>query len=187
MSLTNRKRTQPDQPKDVYPNKRSKNHPSNPKPPPTATFLSLPREIRQKILFEVFDGACDQDVAFMINLNMLAVVFTNSGPVQPPRVRAPHISDLASTLSLVHPTIHEDTGYVLEKQLAKMENFDDLWEFDESHKQKLRRWLRLRFRSALISHQPDDENSKYLSQFDSLIISTIFPEAGPWEDDVHPQ
>jgi len=76
------------------------------------TFLTLPRELRQKILFDTFHGAHGLDLLF----NFRHYCFLTRAMKE--EFKTPNIERKARELALVHPTIAEDIGFVLEQWKA---------------------------------------------------------------------
>lgn len=124
MSQTSRKRAQSNTIEDSNHNKRSKHESHDVK---NTTFLSLPLEIRQKILTEVLTDALAEDFALMDILTYFKYALQYSRHFRPTRshVKVPNLGDAASTLAEVHPIIKEDLPYVVNKQLAQIEGYYD--------------------------------------------------------------
>ncbi|KAE9975201.1 hypothetical protein EG328_003425 [Venturia inaequalis] len=88
-------------------------------------YLSLPLELRQKILNDALADAADQDFALNINVRlfkmaMMATLYSTQDAT-PSRPSAPHLHDCASTIISVHPTIIDDVSFVLEQHLKTLE------------------------------------------------------------------
>jgi hypothetical protein len=81
-----------------------------------ANFLSLPREIRQKIFYESFNDACEQDAHFTNNVLLLEQAL---GIKKPKSQLLPYTHDHASTLYSIHQTVSEDMRFVVSQILAK--------------------------------------------------------------------
>lgn len=98
---------------------------SKQKKPPPANFLKLPREICQKILYESFDEACEQDIRFSLNVNL----FDHILDIRRPIVHfLPHISKQASIFHSIHDTTRDDMGFVINQVLIAFENgFRQVW------------------------------------------------------------
>lgn len=132
-------------------------------------YLSLPLELRQKILHHALEDATDQDRALNTNIKLLEIVVYpwcyTRGTNCP---SAPHLYRISSNITRVHPTIADDIQFVLEQNLKVLEEeraryFEwsyaahmivlngQITEFYEpasawltiDHRKKLRRWLRL--------------------------------------------
>lgn len=91
------------------------------------TFLTFPRELRQKIMAdsELFEDAYEKDIALMNNMTPLKTAMAGKGQQNRiNRIGAPHLASVASVLAAVHPLIGADMTYLLEPQLAKMEHYD---------------------------------------------------------------
>lgn len=84
-------------------------------------FLTLPRELRQKILFESFEHALEQDVGFNTNHAILHYLLSDHRNTCDRPVSAHHIGSWASTLAATHEIVSIDLGYVLEKRLEQLE------------------------------------------------------------------
>lgn len=90
-------------------------------------FLSLPRELRQKILNHTFDDPTEQDIGLCSNLKLLATIGGNDEGTEYVRnkshkhVSAPHLHAWASTLALVHEIVGEDLPFVLNRHLMILE------------------------------------------------------------------
>ncbi|RDI86559.1 hypothetical protein Vi05172_g3358 [Venturia inaequalis] len=90
-----------------------------------AGFLTLPRELRQKILLLSLDEASKDDVMFNMLLRRLSDIIPNlsSTPRRPrPPISAPHIMTWASALHSVDPSVCEDLPFVIEKCLSRFES-----------------------------------------------------------------
>ncbi|KAE9969862.1 hypothetical protein BLS_003265 [Venturia inaequalis] len=151
---------------------RNRKPPVEPKPP--LTFLSLPREIRQKILIdsELFEDAYDQDMKFMNNFSIFRSITLGKYDL-PCRIKAPNLESVASILAAVHPTIKEDMTYLLRKHLEKIEQYDDA-QVLEDQVPKVDRWY------ALLDCYPDDP--KRFCKAIHYIVSSIEPVAiGCWK------
>ncbi|QDS70108.1 hypothetical protein FKW77_005224 [Venturia effusa] len=89
--------------------------------PPTS-YLSLPLELRQKILSEALEDATHQDIAFNVNIRLFEVVVWSRWPGKAFRpASAPHLHACAKVLAVSHPVIVEDLPFVLEQQLKVFE------------------------------------------------------------------
>ncbi|KAE9963660.1 hypothetical protein EG328_007801 [Venturia inaequalis] len=150
------------------------------------TFLSLPREIRQKILTKVLADALVEDFALMDILTFFRFELQHPSQFHPTRnhVKVPHLSDAASTLSEVHPTIKEDIPYVLEKQLARIEGYYDdwnasgnVWDYKKTDfwKEAARRWM-----PTLYSYV-DTDPKKPLRRLHQILGSIDPADAGCWK------
>lgn len=80
-----------------------------------ANFLTLPREIRQKVLYELFNDVCEQDAHFTNNVLLLEQAL---GIRSPKGQLLPHTHDHASTLYSIHQTVSEDVRFVANQVLA---------------------------------------------------------------------
>ena len=102
-----------------------------------ANFLTLPREIRQKILYEPFDDACEHDSRFSINVNLPDCHLGR-------KVSVPHflpqIHDHMSTLYSIHRTINEDMEFVVKQVLASFQGVYNQVVAKEEYVQKFGRW-----------------------------------------------
>ncbi|KAE9967303.1 hypothetical protein BLS_006449 [Venturia inaequalis] len=103
--------------------------PQTPQAKPPPNLLTIPREIRQKILHYSFCDSIDADIRFYFNICLVfrisdkcenddlynfASDTINSGP-------SPYTHDWAHTLDRIHPTISEELGFVVEKVLDELE------------------------------------------------------------------
>lgn len=84
-------------------------------------YLSLPLELRQKILHDALEDATDQDIALNVNIRLLKALvdpvlyFGDPEYAYPPyQPTASHLYAVASNLIHVHPTIKTDLPFVLE-------------------------------------------------------------------------
>lgn len=84
-------------------------------------FLILPRELRQKILYESFEHALEQDIGFNTNHAILHYLLTNQRETCDRPVSAHSIGSWASTLAATHEIVSTDLGYVVEKRLKELE------------------------------------------------------------------
>ena len=122
-------------------------HPTS-KPEP-ANMLTLPREIRQKIFEHAFINAraedCRLDDIFtdmrhVVNASQnerLAEEFYN---VDRP---APHIHDLAHNLSGIHPTIRDDLGFVMDRELTLLVEDMEAPRKEEKESRRVFRWSQM--------------------------------------------
>ncbi|TID27546.1 hypothetical protein E6O75_ATG00313 [Venturia nashicola] len=150
------------------------------------TFFSLPREIRQKILTEVLADTLGKDFALMDILTYFRFELQRPVHFHPTRnhVKAPHLSNAASTLRKVHPKIEKDLSYVLNKQLAQIETYYDdwnasgnVWDYKDTEfwKAAAPRWFPLMYRH----HELDD---KKLCRRLHQILGAVNPaDAGCWK------
>ncbi|QDS67554.1 hypothetical protein FKW77_003071 [Venturia effusa] len=159
MSQPSRKRVRPETSENAHQNKRRQ---IGSRDVDNTTFLSLPREIRQKILTIVFEDALIEDLAFMDNLAYLYNTLNRRFYPTRSHVKVPHLGKAASTLSKVHPTVKDDIPYVLNKRLAQIETYyDDRersvgdWDYNdwnhgdrEVWKAKSPRWINLMYPSS---------------------------------------
>jgi len=84
-----------------------------------ADFFTLPREIRQKVLYESFNDACEQDAHFTNNVLLLEQTL---GIRSPKGQLLPYTHDHASTFYSIHQTVSEDMRFVVNQLLV---NFRD--------------------------------------------------------------
>lgn len=90
-----------------------------------ANFLTLPCELRQKILHESFNEACEQDIRFSTNANLLDYILDIRRPIVH---FLPHVHQHACNLASTHSTIGYDMDFVLKRVLADFaRGFDDAW------------------------------------------------------------
>ena len=82
-------------------------------------FLTLAREIRQKILYASFEDALEQDIGFNTNHAILHMMLTQKTCDR--AVSAHNIACLASALASVNDTISTDLGFVVDKRLNELE------------------------------------------------------------------
>lgn len=91
-------------------------------------FLSLSRELRQKILDYTFDDLTDQYMGFCNNVNLLVDIVRRDKRIRyfndnfPKHVSGPYLYAWPSTLALVHDKIREDLPFVLNKHISVLEN-----------------------------------------------------------------
>lgn len=85
------------------------------------SFLTLPREIRQKILHDSFEPALQQDIGFNTNHAILHYLLSKQRNTCPRPVSAHNIASWASTLSATHKIINTDLTHVLKSRLADLE------------------------------------------------------------------
>lgn len=149
-------------------------------------FLSLPREVRQKILTKVLADAVVEDFTLMDILTYFRFELQQPTHFHPTRnhVKVPHLSEAASTLSEVRPIIKEDLPFVLNEQLMKIEGYYDnwnasgsVWEYKENSDWKARaeQWMPLMY-SYL------ETDIKRLSRRLYRILRSIDPtDAGCWK------
>ncbi|TLD30298.1 hypothetical protein E2P81_ATG06951 [Venturia nashicola] len=84
-------------------------------------FLTLPREVRQKIIHESFEYALEQDIGFNTNHAILHYLLSSHRNTCDRPVSAHSIGSWASTLAATHEIVSIDLGYVLEKRLKELE------------------------------------------------------------------
>lgn len=92
---------------------------------PPASFLTLPRELRQKILLLSLEEASKDDIKFNILLRRLSDIMPNFYCTSPrPRspISAPHIMKWASVLHSVDSLVCEDLPLVIEQCLCRFES-----------------------------------------------------------------
>jgi hypothetical protein len=103
----------------------------------------LPRELRQQILFLIFEDAIDQDVKFnmqirrwfrdsYLELPSIRKALLHSHPEfvdaktpLTPCIRIPRMGTLASIFSSISPELAQDVSFVLEKSLV---SFEQAWQ-----------------------------------------------------------
>lgn len=84
-------------------------------------FLTLPRELRQKILYESFEDALEQDVGFNTNHAILHYLLSTYRETCDRPVSAHNIGSWASTLAATNDIMSIDLGYVMKKRLEELE------------------------------------------------------------------
>lgn len=105
-----------------------------------ANFLTLPRELRQKILYESFDDACEQDIHFSTNVNLLDHILDVRRPIV---YFLPHVHKHTSNLASIHRTISDDLNFVMKQVLAAFKSgFNEVW-WAGDYCEKENRWRAL--------------------------------------------
>lgn len=185
MSQPSHKRAPSDTFENANQNKRGKHESHDVK---NVTFLSLPREIRQKILTKVLADALAEDFALMDILTYFRFELQHPSHFHPTRnhVKIPHLSDAASTLAKVHSTIATDLPYVLDKQLAQIEGYYDnwnasssIWDYKETEfwQAKAPRWIELMY-----FYEGGGMSAKQRTRYVHQILASIDPaDAGCWK------
>lgn len=85
-------------------------------------FLTLPRELRQKILNLSFDDTTAKDIEFNVYLCALREAVETRISIDCTQTESlPHTSQWAHTLVSIHPTVTEDLGYVLRNVIRDLE------------------------------------------------------------------
>ncbi|TLD30218.1 hypothetical protein E2P81_ATG06871 [Venturia nashicola] len=127
-----------------------------------ANFLTLPLELRQKILHESFNEACEQDIRFSDNVNLLDQILDIRRPVVH---LLPYIHRHASNLASVHRTIGYDMGFVLKQVLAAFESgFNEAW-WAGTHCEKKDRWHTLATDIEVGSFRDEDDDILHHRRF----------------------
>ncbi|KAE9971941.1 hypothetical protein BLS_004227 [Venturia inaequalis] len=80
------------------------------------SLLTLPREVRQQMFFYTFEAAMEKELSLNVYLIALKIILVAPGPPA-----MPHIAAWATDLASVHPTIHLDLIYVLDRALKLVE------------------------------------------------------------------
>lgn len=87
------------------------------------TFLTLPRELRQKFLHLSFDNTKGRNIEFNICLIGLRIAFGDRrrvvGAIR--KKHLPHTAAWAHTLTSINATVTEDLGYVLRNIIRDLE------------------------------------------------------------------
>ncbi|TLD30292.1 hypothetical protein E2P81_ATG06945 [Venturia nashicola] len=90
-------------------------------------YLSLPLELRQKIVNDALEDAAEQDFALNTNVRLIenAVIgytsLCSTKDANSSRPSAPHLQDGATILISVHHTIIDNIAFVLEQHLKTLE------------------------------------------------------------------
>lgn len=89
------------------------------------SILTLPRELRQKILERSFDKPIDRDIRFRLCQGTL--MLAACGPMEHLPLSAPHVSAWATTLNSMHRIISDDPPFMLSKRLKFLEGIFPHW------------------------------------------------------------
>lgn len=97
-----------------------------------ASFLSLPLELRQSILFQSCDPKKEMQWVYMTTAPALVLYYIelNTGvrPSRFPTPAAKHINSWCKDLVCAHPTIKQDLVYVKEKWVKELKEIEELKE-----------------------------------------------------------
>lgn len=113
-------------------------------------LLTIPREIRQKILYYTLFTSLAEDISLARNIMLLNQVSISNHTLQSFArqimsriISAPHISNTAHVLNRIHPTICSELPFVVHQRLDEFDNPNN-WprkEGDEEMRKKGARWM----------------------------------------------
>jgi len=142
--------------------------PSKQNKPLPANFLIVPREIRQKILYESFDEACELDVHFSVNVSLLEQILEVRRPIG---YFLPYIHKQASILYSIHDTVSGDMEFVVNQVLTHFGGqFDLVWN-TRVYCKNMARWHTLATEIGVWETLDEDDEALHHRRF--MMVQTI--------------